>query len=353
MTLLSLALLGCAGPYDAVADREAAWWGPVAELEQREGLTLADLPDGEPVGYWPRVVLHADRIAVDNRAWFLSLPEPVFETLEERERAELLVEADAVVPLDAGVVPESDKRGQLIDALYAELLDIAERHKALADPLGDAAPPFDGRLIVVPHADTPMLTLREVLFTASQAQFSGVAVAGDASGRLRSAMALAGTECHLQAYPGSLEGTPTIPLVRTPVREVCEQGVEGLVAVVERCRSRWEAVAASSGTAFEGACVQVSPVIGRGTAGVVLPRVAAWRAHHPVVQTGYWVGGVDAEDPDGDEEDEPHCEGTIPLADLSEPELDALCRSAEIVEDPTERARDLGLLIGGSIRDDP
>jgi biopolymer transport protein ExbD len=69
-------------------------------------------------------------------------------------------------------VPQDEKRGQLINHLHEVLLDKAEGAKSLGDQSGSDEHSFKGRLLIQCHKTLPFSVLREVMYTAGQAQFS-------------------------------------------------------------------------------------------------------------------------------------------------------------------------------------
>ncbi|MCA9489428.1 MAG: hypothetical protein KC621_05880, partial [Myxococcales bacterium] len=163
MWLVTLA--GCGGGWQAVADRERPWWEDSARLERREDLDLVEMPSGEPVGYWPRVVIRRDRIDVDGRAWALSHqgelePEAVFER--------------TVTTLVDGRAP-GDR--MMVDGLQQGLRDLRDAH-----------PDALGVVLIVPDATTRGDTLLRVTATVAQ-HAGGFVFGGAAEGRVRSASA--------------------------------------------------------------------------------------------------------------------------------------------------------------------
>jgi biopolymer transport protein ExbD len=69
-------------------------------------------------------------------------------------------------------VPDDEKRGQLINHLHEVLLDKAESAKNLGSQSGSEEHSFKGRLLIQCHKTLPFSVLREVMYTAGQAQFS-------------------------------------------------------------------------------------------------------------------------------------------------------------------------------------
>lgn len=68
-------------------------------------------------------------------------------------------------------VPEDEKRGQVITKLYDRLLEKAEAAKALGERSGSAEHEFKGRILMQVDAGMPFSVVREVMYTAGQAQF--------------------------------------------------------------------------------------------------------------------------------------------------------------------------------------
>jgi hypothetical protein len=113
-----------------------------------------------------------------------------FAVVEVRQDA-VSVSGQTVVPVLEGGIPESQKRGQLISPLYERLLGLAERSKAFGERMGHRPVPcaawsadgdsgFAGRVLLVVDARVPFSTVREVLFTAGQAQFGSFYLMVDA-----------------------------------------------------------------------------------------------------------------------------------------------------------------------------
>lgn len=81
--------------------------------------------------------------------------------------------ADEENPGDMTVaVPEDEKKGQLITRLYDRLLEKAEDAKQLAEMTGSEDHEFKGRILLQCDKDLPFSVIREVMYTAGQAQFS-------------------------------------------------------------------------------------------------------------------------------------------------------------------------------------
>lgn len=68
-------------------------------------------------------------------------------------------------------VPEDELRGQVISKLYDHLLEKAESAKALAERSGNPENAFKGQLLLQVDRSMPFSVLRQVMYTAGQAQF--------------------------------------------------------------------------------------------------------------------------------------------------------------------------------------
>ena len=69
-------------------------------------------------------------------------------------------------------VPEDENKGQMITDLYDRLLDKAEQAKALGEASGSEQHAFKGRILLQCDQNLPFSVIREVMYTAGQAQFS-------------------------------------------------------------------------------------------------------------------------------------------------------------------------------------
>ena len=69
-------------------------------------------------------------------------------------------------------VPEDERNGQLIDLLLDELSKKAETAKDLGQQTGSDDYAFKGRLLIQCDKKLPFEVLRQVMYTAGQAQFS-------------------------------------------------------------------------------------------------------------------------------------------------------------------------------------
>ena len=171
----SLLFLGCDPLAKSVRD-EAIWYD-TERIVSEAGVELVPISGGDPIGYWPRVVIRREGIDVDNRAWTLTLPEAAFE---QAEAAQPLEWSDLVV-LQDGRLPEGTD-SPLIEPLLEALMEIAD--SSMADGREYEGVRFDGHLVVVPEPDIPWQTIYAVLYSAANAQFSSWAIVGQAEGRL-------------------------------------------------------------------------------------------------------------------------------------------------------------------------
>ena len=72
---------------------------------------------------------------------------------------------------DMLAVPEDEKKGQMITRLYDRLLEKAEQAKALGEASGSDEHEFKGRILLQCDKTLPFSVIREVMYTAGQAQF--------------------------------------------------------------------------------------------------------------------------------------------------------------------------------------
>ncbi len=95
---------------------------------------------------------------------------------------EILVDGEPVLTLETAAdattgqpviqVPAGAKRGAKISDLYDRLLSKAETAKALGERTGSADFQFKGQLLLQCDRNLPYTVVREVMYTAGQAQFS-------------------------------------------------------------------------------------------------------------------------------------------------------------------------------------
>jgi len=96
-------------------------------------------------------------------------------------KRQILVEGEPITALEqrpnesgqmVSFVPDSDKKGQLIDELYNRLLEAAEQAKEIGvtfSGIEDAQ--FKGQIMLQCDHSLPFSLIREVMYTAGQAQF--------------------------------------------------------------------------------------------------------------------------------------------------------------------------------------
>lgn len=85
-------------------------------------------------------------------------------------KAAITVDGVKVVGLSAGTIGDEYKRGNLISPLFDKLKEKADEAKANAEKFQDSA--FTGRLLLQIDRDLPFSVVREVMYTAGQAQFA-------------------------------------------------------------------------------------------------------------------------------------------------------------------------------------
>jgi biopolymer transport protein ExbD len=68
-------------------------------------------------------------------------------------------------------VPEDEKKGQLITRLFDRLVEKAEQAKAIGEASGSSEHEFKGRILMQCDKKLPFSVIREVMYTAGQAQF--------------------------------------------------------------------------------------------------------------------------------------------------------------------------------------
>lgn len=73
---------------------------------------------------------------------------------------------------DVVAVPEEELKGQLISSLYEKLLDKAEQAKDLGARAGSDEYDFKGQILLQCDKRLPFSVIRQVMYTAGQAQFS-------------------------------------------------------------------------------------------------------------------------------------------------------------------------------------
>jgi hypothetical protein len=69
-------------------------------------------------------------------------------------------------------VPDEEKKGQMITRLYDRLLEKAEQAKRIAEATASEEHAFKGEILMQCDKELPFAVIREVMYTAGQAQFS-------------------------------------------------------------------------------------------------------------------------------------------------------------------------------------
>jgi biopolymer transport protein ExbD len=82
----------------------------------------------------------------------------------------ILVDGVKVVDVAGGAVGEEYKRGMLISPLFDTLKEKADEAKAIAETRATIT--FSGRILLQCDKDIPFALVREVMYTAGQAQFA-------------------------------------------------------------------------------------------------------------------------------------------------------------------------------------
>jgi len=340
--------LGCDPLAESVRD-EAIWYD-TERIVSEAGVALVPISSGEPVGYWPRVVIREEGIDVDNRAWVLTLPEAAYA----REVMPQPLVWSSLVPLQDGRLPAGTE-SRLIKPLYEAMLEMANASIDIGAEHEEAL--FDGRFVVVPEPGIPWRTISAVLYSASQAMFSSWALAGEVDGHLRYPGApsqeqacpyevtvhLTSTEAWIDAHP---LGAPTPPLTGAGGCAETEGIAAAVAALAEACVPRWHAAQEMLGE---------QPVAGRDCVSVILSPDSALSAaallHHqarlyeawPAVEQGLLSWGSTEDDSGVDA-----CQHAIPVASLRPEQLDYICDAewvARTIQEgqhaPSHRARSL------------
>ena len=333
-------MLACADPWHPLEVAEARWQR-AEDIEADQGLQLAHLPSGEPLGYWPRLVIRMDGIDLDNRAWVLSLDDEVLRSLDEEQRGWLVKDQPGIMPLSGGLAAPAALQGQMLRPLYNALKEASEDWEPICRELDLDWP---DTLIVVPDARVPWETVRQVLYTAMQAPpFRSYTLAGEHQGRLWGATATKpdpSVPCALSSWmdprPGQVAvGIHGLPWLRgaggqCPLADPGE-AVETLVALRERCQPRWAVLAEATTGAGSASphglpdpeawrCITVWPYLaGELPAGDALGAMAAVLASAPALELAPPPGGF------GGELDLSGCADAVSVAALTQAQLDVMC----------------------------
>ena len=347
--------VGCAGPLDDVAAREAVWWGAPEGIEEAVGIDLVDLPGGpgggEPLGYWPRVVVRQEGLDFDTRAWALSLPDELLLELTDEERDALVLEATDVAKLTEGRLAEADAKSPLIMPLF----DVFEAQREALRAFTEAHElDYPQTLVVVPDAGVPMETLRAVLYTAGQGLYmSEYTVAGAHEGRLRGAMASSDSReaCAILLVPelgseGLVVSRADLPPVagaggQCPVQD----GTALLLDYQARCaplwaeagQAAWARIQEETGAAEalpaaeEWQCLELWLSAGSDvSAEHVLGALSGTLAAAPALRLGPLVGSPTSE---------ARCEEAVTMEALTADQLALVCDVASVQADWEQRLR--------------
>jgi hypothetical protein len=325
-----LLLTGCA-PFADVAEREAGWYTPAGVAAQ--GIELAPLAEGAPIGHWPRVTLSPTTAGFDNRAWFLTLDEATLRMAEpEAVRARLLVEAPEAVALERGRFAEEGRRGRLSPGLHEaaqRALESRRNGPHAGEPL-----PVDGAVAILADVDVPWESVTVAVYSAMQAGYSSYALAGAHEGHVRGAVwsrpgpgrsmncatpllaqvAADGTRLSLHMGPPIIGANGQCDHLRaTGAQAVLQQVVDG-------CAPRWAALEAElrTGKREDWACAEVWPAVEPTlNVGAALPTLNALGSPGPDVHIGplRWPTKKRTD----------RCRAAVYLPMLTEPQWDFLC----------------------------
>ena len=335
----ALLLLTACNPWRGVHERESVWWGPAGALSRTADLELVEGPSGEPLRYGPRIVIRSDGLDVDNRSWFLSLPDAAFLG-DASTPAHYLHEHTSLLPLSDGHIPSEHRSGRALPALLAVLDALAASHRAAARQLGAA--PFDGYIVVVSEPSVSGEALLDVLFTAAQSQYGTWALAGAVDGRLRALSvsdSLGDCASSVSILPaGSGQAvrtmTSTVDLGTCPVHDIGPV----LDRLLEQCAPHWSVLAASilpePADPADWLCIATYFSADTARAGPLLRSLSATHARHPAIRQGDLLALLDEGDP---------CAGAIDLSGpLSTSALEQACSLTEARRHLTARRNDRG-----------
>ena len=268
--MMLLWLLGCSEPLAEVYASEAVWWRAdgIASL----GIEPVVVPAGEPVGYWPRIVVGPDAYMLDNRAWVLSHEEPEASSVFERD-----VRGDRRALLDAA-------------------LDLADIHRTHDDWVP---------ILVVPDHGVGWERVFDALYVAGQAGFPnmalGAAVPTGAGLRIRAVDASTDQDCKLQAWHEPERG-----VLRFGSRWVrTEEPAALLQAVHEACEPTWWKVSGEVLSMYPGVeapterwmCLRVDTSTTATSKADTVLKARSMLYAHPAVQQGWLVHGVPRPEP--------------------------------------------------------
>ncbi len=354
--IVAVVAVAACSPWRGLHEAEQVWHD-ADRIEAELGLALVPLQAAAPLGSWPRVVVRSDRIDVDNRAWFLSLPDAYFLSPEAsvEDLAAPLVVKEGVVALSEGWVSEADLEGALVVPLYEVLQAHADRAQDLG-ARGEGYPSFGGDLTLVAEPDVPVETLAAVAYAAGQAEYGSWMLAGRAAGRLQGALSM----------PPLLAADPDLPekrrrraagcLVDCTVllggeteRAVCGSlppvsaapgcaaadlaVVDALARLAARCVGRWAALPSpmpAAGPARQPeACIGLTVSGGGVSTRALVDEMARVHAHHPALrQPGFYTPSTVALERPAAED--AACAFALDPSSLTEAQLDVACQPTRV-----------------------
>ena len=348
--MLALSALVACNPWREIHEAELIWHD-ADRIEEELDLSLTPLRAAAPIGPWPRVVVRADRIDFDNRAWFLSLPDAHFLD-PDASFAELsapLVVQPGVVTLQDGRLAPSDRQGSAVPALYALLNDQAERAKAAGVRFGGDHR-FGGHVTLVAEPDVPIETVSAVLFTAGQAQFGSWMLAGRAEDRLQAALSMPpllagaperglelralGASCRLSCavYRGGAQERARCgalpPIAAAPGCPADDGWVfDALATLRDRCLTRWAAAPPPGGSDDPEPCIRLDVTREGQVYQQLVDDMAAVHAHHPKLRQPFAYAASSGA-LDGAGRGPAACDFALDPATLTDAQLDVACASA-------------------------
>ncbi len=174
VTASSLLLAACTPHFDNAVEVSAVGL-PVVDQAQVVSMREFLIPDPSPTEREAKAMDKVMEALVDGDAqdddYLHRIPHSY--ALVEISPRRVALSGQPVMPLIHGIIPEGAKRkGQLITDLYDGMLELAESAKRFAERTGSSEHEFRGRVLLVVDRDVPFETVRMVMYTAGQAQFS-------------------------------------------------------------------------------------------------------------------------------------------------------------------------------------
>ena len=342
-----LVLQAC-NPWSALHEREQIWYD-ADRIENEQELDLIEIEAGEPIGYWPRIVVRSDRIEFDNRAWFLSLPEEFFLSDEHTDidRRAYLVESQTVEILALGAMTPSN--GQ--DVPFPQLARVFEEHANSVESFRERfalSEPNMHRTTVISEPDVPWGTAAGIMYTAMQSLVDLPVLAGRVGNRLRTPMASVSDEglCLVEGRQrltndGAWLEIPGIPPL------VGEDGCAGsdwasimdaAETLLEGCHARWPGelpiidLGALDALEFYDPCIQISMQVSEDvTVEAVMTALSESYQRYPDLRPIFHQANVEAS----------MCQDGLVFAELTAARLDQFCET--LLENPQ-------VYFGGEVR---